>query len=447
VRGGAVLVSPVDANYNPAGAFLNDHRFTFMTGFDRRWGQEWHWYTTASASHARQDFFRGFLLDFVPPPENAHGFREQLNLTDVYFDTHWTRRYPRGVTFVFGTDYLHGSGRAQGADFDYDVPLTGEAVNILSPADLDFHIDDDRDFIGPYAQVEWSPFERLRIDAGGRLNITRERKTVNDQGAAEMESGSQANVRGGANVGAIFTAWQSGQDDLHLFATYRDTFKPAAIDFGIGEDEGEGKFILEPETARSVEGGMKARFFDRRVELEASAFLMNFENLVMAVDNGGVPALINGGKSRFQGFEAGGAYFFRSDLTARASYSYHDAHFTDFVQDFGSGNQQLGGNRLEMSANHLASFGVMYAPVKGFLGGVSVNYTGDRFLNKRNTALAGGFATVDLSAGYRTRKWELRVDARNLADARDPVAESELGDAQYYLMTPRRVDATFRIHF
>jgi outer membrane receptor protein involved in Fe transport len=78
---------------------------------------------------------------------------------------------------------------------------------------------------------------------------------------------------------------------------------------------------------------------------------------------------------------------------------------------------------------------------------VGLNSTGSRFLNKRNTALADGFVTVDLSAGYHTSRWELRVDARNVGDQRDPVAESELGDAQYYLMSNRRVDATFAVHF
>jgi outer membrane receptor protein involved in Fe transport len=52
-----------------------------------------------------------------------------------------------------------------------------------------------------------------------------------------------------------------------------------------------------------------------------------------------------------------------------------------------------------------------------------------------------------MSVGYRRPRWELRVDATNLADRRDPVAESELGDAQYYLMTSRRVDARFTLHF
>jgi hypothetical protein len=41
----------------------------------------------------------------------------------------------------------------------------------------------------------------------------------------------------------------------------------------------------------------------------------------------------------------------------------------------------------------------------------------------------------------------LRVDGRNLNDARDPVSESELGDAQYYLMTARQFDVTLTKRF
>ena len=136
-------------------------------------------------------------------------------------------------------------------------------------------------------------------------------------------------------------------------------------------------------------------------------------------------------------------------MIARANYSYHDARIIDFLFDFGDGNglTQLAGKRIEMSAHNLSAVSLYYAPVRGFLGGVSMNYTGSRFLNKRNTALAEGFATVDLSAGYRTPHWELRVDARNLADRRDPVAESEFGDSQYYLMTSRRVEGGFTVHF
>lgn len=65
---------------------------------------------------------------------------------------------------------------------------------------------------------------------------------------------------------------------------------------------------------------------------------------------------------------------------------------------------------------------------------------GDRYLNKRNTALAPAFSTVGAGIGFRTSRAEYRVDLRNLTNRRDAVSESEFGDAQYYRMPA----ATFR---
>jgi outer membrane receptor protein involved in Fe transport len=44
-------------------------------------------------------------------------------------------------------------------------------------------------------------------------------------------------------------------------------------------------------------------------------------------------------------------------------------------------------------------------------------------------ALAEPFTTVDVGVGYRFNRYDLRLDGRNLGDRRDPVAESEAGDA------------------
>jgi outer membrane receptor protein involved in Fe transport len=447
-REGPVLspLVPVDANFNPDGAFLNDHRFTAMAGFDARAG-EGLWSSSVSVSHSRQPSFRGFLEQIADVPDNARGIRENIHLTDVYADSHLSWKLPRGVTFLVGGDYLHGSGSAQGADFDYTVPVNGaQAVQVAAPADLDVHIDDSRNFFGAYSSVEWRPLERLRIDGGIRLNVTRESRDDQDIGAGTADSDNRTDTRPSGSVGAIFTAWQGTQGSVGLFVNYRDTFKPAAIDFGIGESEG-GELILEPETARSVEGGLKGRFFDHRLEAEASGFLMNFKNLVTATTVGGLPALINAGTQRMKGFESSVSLLLPRDVIARATYSFHDARFRNFVQDFDGVPTQLAGKRLELSARNLAAFGVTYAPLRGFLGTVGLNYTGSRFLNMRNTALAEGFVMVDVGAGYRTPRWELRVDARNLADRRDPVAESELGEAQFYLMTSRRVDGTLSLRF
>jgi iron complex outermembrane receptor protein len=218
------------------------------------------------------------------------------------------------------------------------------------------------------------------------------------------------------------------------------------MDFGIGETGG-GPLILKPETSQSVEGGLKGRFLDRRLEAEASGFLMNFDNLVTSTNANGVPSLINSGKQQFRGFESGIAYFFPKQILVRGTYSFHDATFTNFVQDFNGVPVQLSGRRLQMSARNLAAVRVQYSPAHGFLGGFEINYTGNQYLDMLNTALTGGFANIGLHAGYRTRHWELRVDGSNLFDRRDPVAASELGDAQFYLLPARRIDAGLRVFF
>lgn len=447
VRDGKELspLNPVDANYNPDGAFLNDHRVTLMGGVDRRVAGGL-WSTTLSVSHSDQNLLRGFLQSLSDSEDNAHGFREKIGLTDVYIDSHLSWRLPHAVTFILGGDFLHGEGNATGADFDYTVPLNGSAATRVTPPDvLDVHIEDRRDFAGAYGSVEWSPWERLRFDAGLRLNITTEKQAAGDA-ATPTETARQTNTHPSGSVGASFTAWQRNEDAARLFVNYRDTFKPAAIDFGIGDNEG-GVNILKPETARSVEGGLKGRFFRGRVGAEASIFQMNFENLVIATNVNGSPGLANAGTERFHGFETGASLFLTDKVMARGTYSYHDTEFVDSIQLFDGVPTQLAGKKLEMSPRHLAGFGVMYTPAKGLFGGVEVSYTGRRFLTKRNTALADGFATIGFGVGYRTRRWELRVDGRNLTDRRDPISESEVGDAQYYLMPSRRVDVTYLVRF
>src|SRR6266436_1389287 len=447
VRDGSSLTPlvPVDANNNPNGSFLNDHRFTGAAGFDRSVGSGT-WSGTVSLSHSRQSRLRGFLEDITAVTDNAHGFRQNIHLTDVYADTHASWKVAPSLTLLLGADYLHGAGNSWGADFDYTVPLNGvPPVSVAVPSPLDVTTNDARNFFGVYTSIEWRPSDRLRFDAGIRMNVTHETQKHDDPGAGTSDSDRRTKLRPGGNVGFIVTAWKRNQDSVNLYANYRDTFKPAAIDFGI--ETFSNRLILEPETARSVEGGIKARLFDGRVDVEASAFLMDFKNLVTPISVGGLPALTNAGTQRFKGFESGVSLFMTKDVMANATYSYHDARFTDYVQDFGGVPTQLAGKRLEMSAHNLAAFGIVYAPERGFLGGVNVYYTGARFLNRRNTAPANGFATVGVSAGYRTPKWELRVDATNLGDRRDPVAESELGDGQYYLMTSRRVVGAFTFHF
>jgi outer membrane receptor protein involved in Fe transport len=427
---------PSDANYNPAGAFLNENRVAFSAGMDRPVLSGATWGSTASYTFSSQEIFRGFLTDISNTPNNASGSREDIEINDLYADSHVIWPSKNGWTFMAGADALFANGEGRGATFTYTAPLNGSsAANVTEPTVFDKDAEALRFFAGAYASTEWRPTTRLTLSGGLRLNATTER---------HGEGATTTNTRPAGSVGALFSIWERGVDHLRVFANYRNTFKPAAFDFSLAENEG----VLDPETSNSYEAGIKHRVMDGRLDLEASAFRMDFENLVTSTVVNGQPALINAGKTRFQGMELTADARLPMDLSARASVSFHDPKFVDYVQAFDGVPTQLGGRRFEMSARRLASAGLSLAPERGLIANVSMNYTGDRYLNKRNTALVEAFTTFDAGIGYRTtRDIELRVDARNLTDRRDAVSESEFGDAQYYLMPARTIRAGVTVRY
>ncbi|MEZ4585277.1 MAG: TonB-dependent receptor [Gemmatimonadales bacterium] len=418
---------PIDANHNPAGAYLNEDRFVVSAGHQRSVGRAV-WGSQVAFTHSSQRMLRGFLVDLSDAPDNAAGFREEIDVNDLYADTHVIVSPDARVRVLAGGDLLFANGEARGATFRYSAPLDGETGGMVAPPTvLDRDAEDRRLFLGAYGSLEWRPVERLTLSAGLRLNSTSERRGEGESVTHDRLSGS---------VGALIGLWEQGAEHARLFAGYRSTFKPAAFDFGLAENEG----VLDPETSNTYEAGLKTRFAEGRVDVTASVFRMDFSNLVVSTIVDDLPALLNAGETRFQGFELATDLRLRPSLFLRGSYSFHDGKFVDFAQSFdGDPPVQLGGNRFEMSARHLASAGLTLAPVVGVIAHASVGYTGDRYLNKRNTALAEGFWTFDAGIGYRLDRVEFRLDGRNLGDRRDPVSESEFGDAQYYRMTPRSV--------
>jgi iron complex outermembrane receptor protein len=453
-RQGRVLspLVPLDANHNPKDSHVDEDRLQLAGGYDKLLGSNT-WSTTLAVTHSKRDTLRGFLLDISNQSPNATGFEQDLTTNDVYFDTHLVFPLRQNLRVIAGLDHLYGRAKAESEDFDYFIPLSGsnapDADTLVRQEGFD--MEDERNFSGLYLQTEWDLLPRLHCQLGARLNHTAEDREAGEESLVGEEPGGEEEggrdertvTRGSGVIGVSWLAWEQDADSLWVYADYRDAYKPAALDFG-PEAEAE---ILEPETAHSYELGLKGRQLNGRFDWEVSAFQMDFENLVVAQSANGLPVLVNAGGERFKGTELELEYRFRPDLAGRATYARHDAKFKDFVQDFDGVPTQLEGNRLEMSARELAGADLAWFPDHGFLGSVSWNRVGERFLNKRNTALAPAYDTWAAGLGYRFSSWEVRLDGFNLTDQRDPVAESELGDAQYYRLPARKFRLTWSARF
>jgi iron complex outermembrane recepter protein len=450
-RTGATLdpLVPLDANQNPIGSKVDEDRFALVAAYDRPGGAG-SWFTTLSYTHSHRTVGRGFLTAVSEDDPNANGFRQHLGLTDVYFDTHLALKLASHLQLVAGLDYLYGDADQHSEDFDYFAALDGTRVPNLSDLVAAGHLTlaDRRKFAGLYAQAEWTPSPRWTIQLGGRLNDTHEDLSVAtlDVASGDTTSGSDSKpvTRGSGTAGVNWLAYQGPGGAVWAFADVRSTFKPAALDFGPDADAE----ILNPETSKSVEIGLKGRRADGSVDWQISAFQMDFDNLVVPITTAsGQPGLTNAGKERFKGVELELGLRLQRDLHWQFAYSYHDPRFTDYVRDFDGVPTRLDGNRLEMSAQNMAATGLVYSPSGGVTGSVVVNYVGERYLDMRNHALAPAYTTWSASVGYRFGRGEIRFEGSNLNDTRPPVSESELGDAQYYRLPARTVRLAYLVAF
>ena len=432
---------PLDSNVNPTDAKQDQNRIQANLRLTHPAG-DGRWVTTASYAHTDGSNTRGFLRedfadDGVTP--NADGFRQQVDVNDFYLDSYFVPAASEHFEWLAGADWMVGDGSQQSKNFEYAVLPDGSNA----PNSHDLHIDettsttDRRSFGGLYTQGNWRPTDRWLVQAGLRWNLTDEHRdarlvdhTVPDP-QPEKSSDSQSESRLSGVIGASYRIWGESANGVTLFADYRDTYKPAAVDFG---PEAEGG-ILQPETATTWELGLKGRQLDGRLDWEMSWFDMDFENLVIPENVDGLPSLANAGSERFTGIEMEATWRITDDLRLTATYAHHDAEFTDYERLRPDGSmQQLKGNTLEMSPNDLAAGGLVYAPAEGLQASVVANYVGSRYLNKGNTVEADPYTVLDAGIGYRFGGWQVRLDGYNLTDVREPVAESELGDAQFYVM-------------
>ena len=447
VRQGTMLttLTPLDANYNPSDARVDEDRYHVTLGYshDTALGR---WDTTASWANSAISDIRGFLRSALnnDGTPNADSQNEDRHVLDTYFDTHFSLDLGTHVTLVYGADVLYGYATQSSINGSYFVPLTGL---IVVPSTTELHVDeinsisDRRAFFGQYAQADYKPSERWNLVGGLRLNETHEQKISChidgfDPTANASSDQKQNNTRLSGQVGTSYQFWKDHADKSVVYADYRNTFKPAAIDFGPDYTP----HILKPETAQSYEAGIKGTLGNRRLNYSASLFWVNFQNLVLkTTDASGAPVLENGGAQKLKGGEVQARYRMDNDLTLTSAFSYHNAYFTSGVASEAGANVDLAGKQLTLAPHELGSLGFIYAPLERWRSTATANYIGRRYLDLANTSSAPSYITLDASIGYLLGRYSAILHGYNLSDKRVPVTQSEFGDSSYYLLPGRTV--------
>ncbi|MHB8680250.1 MAG: TonB-dependent receptor, partial [Rudaea sp.] len=402
---------------------------------DTAWGE---WSSLVSTTHSNITDIRAFLHPDLSGAADTQN--QSRRIDDDYLDTHLTHRFGDTLAVIVGADALYGYGTqtTRNGNSAYSVPLDGSVLpppTTALPVNEIGVVRDRRNFLGQYAQLDWKPDPQWDVVAGLRLNETLENKFSSDLVDPDplvSETRKRNVVRPTVTLGASNRLWRSGSDEAVLFADYRNSFKPSALDFGPDYQPA----VLLPETAQSYEAGLKGALLDGRLNWQAETFLSNFKNLVVPSSSG---FLVNAGGERLQGAELEAHYQLTSDLALAGSLAYHDAYFTQYLfADPNTGtNVDVAGRSLPLSPHLLAAAGILYTPKTGVYATLVGNFVGRRYLDEENTAPVGGYSTLAATIGYRFGRYAVSFEGTNLTNRRPPVTSSEFGSQSFYLLNGR----------
>jgi len=448
----------IDRNYAVGGARL-DHRVSALTA---NWQQPLSsnllLENVLGVTRDDQISIRSFVGEVDGNEAGAEGVALRPRETDVYDDLHLVANFEGAGKhrLVAGTALTWGRTTAKGEGFDIELEVDPVDVPDFADTPAGDHRSfvDRRTFLGFYVNDEWTPVRFLTVTGGARYDHVAEKLFAKGQEVGDPEADisrderSEGHWSGGISVLARLADNLAGPvNDVHLYVAAKSAFKPAAPNL----TEAEDAEILEPERTRSGEVGVKTRWLDRQISLDASLFHMIFKNLVVSnVGPDGLPRLINAGSERFQGGEVDLRYRPNAlpGLAFSAGYAHHDARFIEFSFFNAEGELRVvDGKRLELAPRDLWSTRLEYASGKGPSAFFALRHQNRRPLNRRNVNYTDSFFESDAGVGWDFPWGRISVVGRNLGDSRHYVAESEIGDSQFYVAPPRRYTAEVALHF
>ena len=211
--------------------------------------------------------------------------------------------------------------------------------------------------------------------------------------------------------------------------------------------------FADEEEAWSYEIGTKNRFFDRRVEVNAAVYYIDWtdqqitSSFVIPPGPATIPYVLNAAKSEVKGVELDGQVAITENLSAGVTYAYTDAQFVELTDAEALnllGNASVEGKQLPGVPEQQAS---VYGKLSFNLGEslqsyvrVDAAFTDRKYDQIFNLAHTGYQKLVNLTFGIDSQQWGAQLFVRNLTDDRTPSSVTRYVD-QMNLNVPQYTNA------
>lgn len=245
----------------------------------------------------------------------------------------------------------------------------------------------------------------------------------------------------------VSLAW-SPLDDVTVFAAYREGFKSGGFDAShtLGATAVIDDIRFESEEADGFEFGVKSRWLDDSVQVNATAYFFDYKNLqVTSLDTETTQFRIqNAAAASTEGVEAEITWAPRPDLTIRSFVNYNLAKYDEFLTNCYAGqsieagcdqvlnpgtgrfvSQDVGGTNVAIAPEWVATLGFTYdfgLGSSGWMASLDLDgrYSGsyNRSLLRQPNSKGDSYTILDASlrAYSPDERWQLTLTVRNLFD-------------------------------
>lgn len=232
--------------------------------------------------------------------------------------------------------------------------------------------------------------------------------------------------------------WQPNKE-MMLFASYGIGYKAGGFDAsglngstGTVIDPASG-FEFEDEKATNFELGMKSSWLNNQIELNATLFRTNYEDLQVSEFNGARFVVRNAAETTVKGIEVDTRWAINDNWSMNASVALLDFEYDAFAnasptvaqaEFLGRSTQDLTGETGAFAADYSGSIGLFYETAMGdsliFDGSLNISFIDDHFLEQDldPITLQEGYqkANLRLAISDADEIWSVAFLARNITD-------------------------------